>query len=74
MLSCVGALMLAFTHVTVIDATGAAPKDAQTVVPADFAKLSAQAQKTLLEYVKERGVTFVATLIVGAAAPLLMPR
>src|SRR5262245_19064558 len=32
MLSCVGAVLLAFTHVTVIDATGAPPKGAQTVV------------------------------------------
>jgi len=36
-------------------------------VPADFAKLSPPAQKTLLAYVKERGVTFVPTLIVSAA-------
>jgi imidazolonepropionase-like amidohydrolase len=36
-------------------------------VPADFAKLSPQAQRELLAYVRQRGVTFVPTLIVGAA-------
>lgn len=36
-------------------------------MPADFAKLAPAAQRELLAYVKQRGVTFVPTLIIGAA-------